>query len=515
MVQSLGLSLDPRSSEPMYQQIFDQVVERIRSGTFPTGFRLPPTRSLAGALHTNRNTVVRAYEDLLAAGFVESTVGRGTFVAATQPPATQAPAAPRTPSEEPAPGGALPWATLLARTAYAEPLSRMERLQRSVAPMSTDVINLARLEPAADLIPDELIRRCCEQVLRTLGGKVLRYSAREGLLRLRALVAEDLSRQGVPASADDVVITSGSQQALDLVARALLDPGDPVLVDEATYAGALGIFSSRAARLLPIPSDDEGPSLPALERAAQSGPKALYLMPNCHNPTGSSISQRRREALVAWSRRAGVPLIEDDYVAQLNLDGGSAPAPMRALDGDVIYIGSFSKCLAPALRVGFLVVPPALRPKLILLKYAMDTGSSELLQHVLAEFLERGYLRAHLSRTLPIYRRRRDALEAALTRHLPRQLTWRRPEQGLALWLPLPDALSPQVVFEQAQRKGVLVHPSTLNVVEDRGRGGIRLTFCGEPEPRLVEGARRLGRALASLAGGERQGDAVASMGGI
>jgi GntR family transcriptional regulator/MocR family aminotransferase len=513
MVQSLGIHLDPRSREPMYQQLFDQLVERIRSGAFPSGFRLPPTRSLAGSLQTNRNTVVRAYEDLLAAGFVESTVGRGTFVAAAQPPVTQPPPGPR-PSADERSGGSLPWTTLLARAAWAEPLSRMEWLQRSVAPMSTDVINLARLEPAPDLIPDELIRRCSEQVLRTLGGRALRYSAREGLLRLRGLVAEDLGRQGVPASAEDVIVTSGSQQAIDLLARALLDPGEAVLVDEATYAGALGIFSARGARLLPIPSDDEGPSLAALERAGQTRPKCLYLMPNCHNPTGATISQRRREALVAWSRRAGVPLIEDDYVAQLNLDGASPPA-MRVLDADVVYVGSFSKCLAPAIRVGFLVVPPVLRPKIVSLKYAMDTGSSELLQHVLAEFLERGYLRAHLQRALPAYRRRRDVLESALTRHLPRSLSCRRPEQGLFLWLPLPEPMSPQAVFEQAQRKGVLVHPSTLNAVDGRGGGGIRLTFCGEGEPRLAEGARRLGRALATLAGGERQGEPVTSMGGI
>jgi DNA-binding transcriptional MocR family regulator len=508
MVQSLGLTLDPRAGAPLYQQIFDQLVERIRTGVFPAGFRLPPSRLLAGALHTNRNTVVRAYEDLLAAGFVESTVGRGTFVAATQPATTPAPPA--------AAGGAMPWATLLARTAFAEPLSRIERLQRSPAPMSTDLINLARLEPAADLIPDELIRRCSEHVLRTQGGKVLRYSAREGLLRLRAQIAADLSRQGVPAAAGDVVVTSGSQQGLDLVVRALVNPGETFLVDEATYAGALGIFAASGARLLPVPSDDEGPSLAALERAAQSGAKGFYLMPSCHNPTGASISQPRREALVAWSRRCGIPLIEDDYVAQLDLDGPAPVTPLRALDGDVIYIGTFSKCLAPALRVGFLVVPPALRPKLILLRHAMDTGSSELLQQVLAEFLERGYLEAHLSRTLPIYRRRRDALETALGRHLPRdRLVWRRPERGLFLWLPLPESLPPQAVFEQAQRKGVLVHPSTLNAVEERGRGGIRLTFCGEPEARLIEGARRLGRAVAALAGSERAGDPVASMGGI
>jgi DNA-binding transcriptional MocR family regulator len=516
MVQSLGLALDPQSGEPIYQQIFGQVVMRIRSGAFPSGFRLPPTRTLAEALGTNRNTVVRAYEELLAAGFVESTVGRGTFVArAVGASVTPAAALARAPEERPGAPGALPWNTLLARTIFAEPLSRVERLQRSLAPMSADVINLAGLEPAAAMIPDELIRRCSDHVLRSLGGKVMRYSPRDGLPRLRSLIAQDLARQGVPAAAEDIVITAGSQQALDLVARALLNPGEPFLVDELTYAGALSTLTAAGARLCPVPSDDEGPSPAALERAGQLGAKGFYLMPNSHNPTGASISARRREVLVAWSRRSGVPLIEDDYAAGLDLDGSSPPAPMRALDGEVIYVGTFSKRLAPAFRVGFLVVPPMLRAKIVMLKPAMDTGNSALLQHVLAEFLERGYLEAHLSKTLPAYRRRRDALEGALGRYLPRGMTWRRPERGLTLWLPLPPPLSPQTVFEQAQRRGVLVHPSSLNVIEESGPGGIRLTFCGEPEARLVEGARRLGRAMTAAGGRGNPDESMAALGGI
>jgi 2-aminoadipate transaminase len=509
MIRTLGLALDPRSGEPMYRQIFDQVVARIRSGAFPAGFRLPPTRSLANVLGTNRNTVVAAYEDLVAAGFVASTVGRGTFVAGQQPPATRV-----------ATGGValaageLPWGALCARAVFAEPLTRVDRLQRSTGPMSTDTINLARMEPSADQIPHELIRRCTDHVLRSLGGKALKYSARDGVPRLRAIISEDLARLGVPAPADDIVVTSGSQQAIDLVARALVNPGDPFLLNESTYAGALNIFSAAGARLIAIPSDAEGPSLAALERVGHVGAKGFYLMPNSHNPTGACISAARRQALVTWSRRVGIPLIEDDFVADLALDGTPPPTALRALDGDVIHVGTFSKRLAPALRVGFMVVPPALRPKIVSLKHAIDTGGSELLQHVVAEFLERGYLGAHLAKVLPEYHRRREALEAGLARHLPKEMTWRRAEFGVSLWLPLPAALSAQEVFEQAQRKGVLVHPGGLNAVDDHDRspGGIRLTFCSEPPARLAEGARRLGRAVAAIdtrAGNEQTAPAV------
>lgn len=505
MVQSLGLMVHPAAEAPLYQQIFDQVVERVRSGAFPSGYRLPPTRDLAQALGTHRNTVVRAYEDLLAAGFVESTVGRGTFVAKQRGlrAVASVPAATR-----------LPWNSLLSRAATVESLTRSERLPQR--PASGDVINLTRMQPSPDLIPDELLRRCLDHVLRTQGAQLMAYANRDGAPRLRAAIAADLVRQGVPASADDIVVTSGSQQAFDLVVRALVNPGDPFLVDESTYVGALNIVSVNGARPIGVPSDDEGPSLDALERLARSGAKGLYIMPNSHNPTGASISAARREALVAWSHRAGVPLIEDDYVADLDLDGRPPPTAMRALDGDVIYIGTFSKRLAPALRIGFVVAPPALRPRLVALKYTVDLGNSELLQQTLAEFLERGYLTAHLGRSLPEYRRRRDALEEALARYLPKQLAWRRPEHGVSLWLPLPLPLDPRAVFEEAQRKGVLVHPSTLNMVEERREGGIRLTFCAESSARLVEGARRLGRAITGLVEHGRSGhEPMPSIGGI
>jgi DNA-binding transcriptional MocR family regulator len=358
------------------------------------------------------------------------------------------------------------------------------------------------MQPSVDLLPEELLRRCFEHVLRTVGGKALGYAAREGLPRLREAIATDLARQGVPASADDLVITSGSQQAIDLLVRALVNPGEPFLVDEATYSGTLNIIAAAGVRIIGVPNDDEGPSLEALERLGRIGAKGLYVMPNSHNPTGSTISAARREALVAWSHRAGVPIIEDDYVADLDLDGRPPPPPMRALDGDVIYVGTYSKRLAPALRMGFCVCPAPLRPRLVALKHAVDLGNSDVLQHGLAEFLERGYLTAHLGRTLPEYRRRRDALEEALSKHAPRWVTWRRPERGVAQWIALPPALDPRLVFDEAHRKGVLVSPGTLNSVEERPQGGgVRLTFCSEPVERVAEGTRRLMRALHALEG--------------
>ena len=496
MVRSLHIELDPTSDAPLYRQIHDRLVERIRSGELASGFRLPPSRALAIALGVHRNTVVRAFEELLAGGFITSATGRGTFVADVPVPRAT-PATPTRPE--------LPWTSLVSRAAEAESLGRFDRLSKAID--GPNLINLTRMHPPESLLPHEQFRRCVDHVLRSLGASALGYAPREGLPRLRGLISEELAQLGIVARADDVIVTTGSQQALDLLARGLCNPGDAVLAEAATYPGAINAISAAGARLVGIPIDDEGPDMDALAALAPQGTKAFYLMPNCRNPTGTSISQRRREALVDWSHRAGVPLIEDDYGADLNLDGNPMPPSLRAMDPDVLYTGTFSKKLIPALRVGFLVCPPALRRQLVSLKLTMDLGTSALLQHALAELIERGYLRAHLQRIVPEYRTRRDALADTLRAHLPPDVTFTLPTSGLVLWLSLPDRLDPEAVYEEAHRNGVLVTPGTIYSVGSRGQGGLRLAYCHEPPERLRQGAARLCATLRAMTEGARSDD--------
>lgn len=495
MERSLGLVLDPARDVPLYQQLFDRIAERIRSGAFPSGFRLPPSRKLAGELGTHRNTVVRAYSELERSGFLSSTVGRGTFVraqpvAAVMPESSATGAGPRE--------GAMPWGSLVSERSQAEPFSRFHRITRSTG--RGELVNLTRMQPAPELVPDELFRRCLEHVMRTMGARALGYAPHEGVPRLRERIAEDLLRQGVPARPDDVLVTSGSQQAIDVIARGLVDPGDVVLAQESTYTGAIQIFAAAGARLCGVPSDGRGPDPAWLRNLGRA--KAIYLMPNHCNPTGACITAERREEIVAWSRETGTPIVEDDYAADLELEGGAPPPAMRALDGDVIYVGTFSKKLIPALRIGFLLCPPSLAPQLVALKHATDLGTSGLMQHALAEFLERGYMAAHLNQIRVAYRERRDALADALRRELPSGVRFEVPVRGASLWLELPDDMEPEAVFEEARRRGVLVSPGTLNAVDrtPTTRGGVRLVFCYEQKTRLVEGAKRLGAAIDALA---------------
>lgn len=487
------IELNPGSQTPLYQQLFDVIASLIGKGALADGHRLPPTRALAERLGAHRNTVVRAYRELEEAGFVVSTVGRGTFVQRPEG-GVQLPAA--TADGAPAASG-IAWGSLMSRASGAEPLRRAERFAREVP--ARVAIHLSRMQPSDDLLPDQLFRRCLDHVLATCGPKALGYAPRAGVARLREQVAADLVHQGVSTTPEDVLITSGSQQALDLLARVLVNPGDALIVNTATFTGALSTFTAAGARLVTVPSDDEGPDLSALERVSRVGAKALYLMPGCQNPTGHSISVQRRKGIVEWSRRSGVPIIEDDYLSDLHLDG-EAPPPLRGFDGDVIYVGTYSKKLIPTLRVGYVVAPRVLRQRLEPLKQASDLGNA-LMQYALAEFLERGYLRAHLARTIPEYRKRRDALEQSLRAHLPEGIDFRRPSSGLILWVPLPEGVDPHAVFEAARDEGVLVMPSTMNRAGDVLEAGIRLTFCAESAERLADGAERFARALTRVLG--------------
>ena len=489
---SLGILLRPGSGTPLYQQLFDQIAERVRSGAWPAGYRLPATRALAHQLGTHRNTVVRAYEELVAAGFLESAVGRGTFVAARREAV----------AVQHADRGELPWATLLTTATDGEPLRRLARFRRDTMP--SGAISLSRMQPSPDLLPHVELRRCLDHVLRTMGPRALGYAPREGVLSLREQIARHLVLAGVPAVPEDVLVTTGSQQALDLIVRALVEPGDRFLTDGTTYTGTLNLMSMAGAQLVGVPNDDEGPDMASLRRVARGPVKGMYLMPNCHNPTGRTISAERRRELVAWSHEAGVPLVEDDYGADIALDDQSPPPYLRSMDAEVIYVSTFSKKLIPALRIGFVLTPPALREPFAALKHAMDLGSSALMQHALAEFLERGYLRAHHQRVLPEYRRRRDALVSSLREVLPASVRLDVPARGLVLWLELPDDLDAEDVYVAARRAGVIVSPSTLHAVGGRVRAGVRLTFCHEPPERLVAGAERLGKAFAELVRGPR-----------
>ncbi len=482
---SFGITLDTSSQDPLFQQLFEQIAIRIHDGTLPSGFRLPPTRELAKDVGTHRNTVVRAYAELESAGFVRSTVGRGTFVERVR--STKAT------SREPTGESHIPWASRLTSIAHAE---GMHRPPPSALGSSREIIDLYRMQPSDDLLPHDNFRRCIDHVMRTRGAETMRYSPVEGVRRLRQAVVEDLTRQGVPITEDDVLITNGSQQALDLLARLLVEPDDAVGIDRAVYTGASQAFIMARAKLIAIASDRQGMSTARLAAYGRGDLRVVYTMPNQSNPTGARMSLERRKEILDWSRVTQTPLIEDDYAADLVLSDVPPPPALRALDRDVLYVGTFSKRLMPGLRVGYIVAPPDVMRSLTAIKRGTDLSTSPLMQFALAEFLERGYLRAHLNRTLPIYRKKRDALENALAKHLPKDVHFRHVEHGVTLWLELPAQVSADAIAAAAAREGVVVAAGTTFAVEHGPIHGLRIVFSRESENRLIEAAKRLGQVL-------------------
>jgi DNA-binding transcriptional MocR family regulator len=486
LVQHLQAALEQKNEAPLYQVLADTFASFINSGELEEGLKLPTSRSLASSIGIHRNTVNKVYEELNNRGLVKSVVGSGTFVNAPQklrePPALQG-------------TSAIPWNSLVSSIATAEPLTRYHRLNRYVG--EGDYINLSRMHPSNELIPSELIRKCTDTVIRENGPAVFGYGSAQGLAELRQLISVELHRAGIPADKDSIIITTGSQQALDLVARLLCNPGDTILMEEHSYTGAINAFTSIGATIRPMPCDEDGPLLSALESVQPGSAKALYLMPSCSNPTGRTISLERRKELLEWSTRKGVPIIEDDYGA--DLDDESSPRAIRGLDANIIYLGTFSKKLAPALRVGFIISPVDLVSRLISLKQAMDLGTSLLQQYVLAEFIKRGYLRSHLRKIQPVYHNRRMKLAETLEKHLPAETRLRVPDSGVLLWLQLPAGLNSEDLFREALDYGVLVSPGSFHSVSPLASSGIRLTFCAEDETRLEEGGINLCKAIESL----------------
>jgi 2-aminoadipate transaminase len=372
-----------------------------------------------------------------------------------------------------------------------------------------EVISFAGGLPAAELFPVQEVEVACARVLQERGRAALQYSPTEGYEPLREMIARNLQRYGIPASAENVLITSASQQALDLIGKLLINPGDRVLVEAPTYLGALQAFSLYGAEYLSVPNDQDGLRTELLEKPLRSAPKFLYVLPNFQNPGGTTLSEGRRHELVLLAERYGVPIVEDDPYGQLRFEGEHL-APLVAVDrenlrrdngysiGNVIYLSTFSKTLAPGLRLGWMVAPPEVIGRLVQLKQGTDLHTSTFTQMVAYEIAKDGFLDEHVKRMRPVYRARRDAMLAALDEFFPRECQWTRPQGGLFLWVTLPDGSDADKLLEQALQENVAFVPGGCFFANDgkAGKRHLRLNFSNEQPERIREGIRRLGVAV-------------------
>ncbi|HWE63676.1 MAG TPA: PLP-dependent aminotransferase family protein, partial [Chloroflexota bacterium] len=359
-----------------------------------------------------------------------------------------------------------------------------------------EVISFAGGLPAPEYFPVEALRASFDAVLRDDGRAALQYGPTEGYLPLRAFLAERLAARGIVATPEQILITSGSQQALDLIGKALLSRGDSVLVESPSYVGALQAFTTREVRYLTVEMDDEGlrvdqaaQRLAGLPPAASNGhgahaatqaplarPRLAYTVATFQNPSGVTMSRARREALLALCATYALPLIEDDPYGELRFEGEEVP-PLRALPGgeDTIYLGTFSKILAPGLRVGWVVAPRPLLRRLVLAKQAADLQCDSLTQRAILHYCRHNDIQATIAPLRRLYHARRDAMLQALARYFPAEARWTRPEGGLFIWVTLPDGLDGRAMLKDAVERRVAFVPGSAGHMDGKGTSCLRL----------------------------------------
>jgi 2-aminoadipate transaminase len=399
-----------------------------------------------------------------------------------------------------------PWAHRFAqRTKSVKSSTIRELLKLTQRP---EVISFAGGLPAPDVFPVERFETACHRVLEAKGAMALQYSASEGYTPLREYLAQKMAKYGIIAGPDNVLITSGSQQALDLIGKLLINPGDRILLEAPTYLGALQAFNVYGAEYVSVPVDQDGLRTGELEEALRSGPKFMYVLPNFQNPGGVTLCEPRRHELVLLADKYGIPVIEDDPYGQLRFEGEHLP-PLLVLDrdnlrrddgklGNVIYLSTFSKTLAPGIRLGWMVAPPDVISKLVQLKQGADLHTSTFDQMVAYEVVHDGFLDEHVKKIRAVYRERRDVMLAALTEYFPPEVTWTHPQGGLFLWVTLPEGLEMEHLFQAALRENVAFVPGDcFYATGDEGRRHMRLNFSHSNPQQIREGIRRLGLAVA------------------
>jgi 2-aminoadipate transaminase len=475
--------LDPTLEEPLYRQLYLYFREEIVSGRLSRGEKLPPTRELAGQLGLNRATVASAYELLENEGLIRGHVGRGSFV---DGPGTGA--------------GPLRWSERLADPLLPEPLAP--------APVAAPGgISFTSARPSDELFPLADFRATCAEVI---GGpeatQILQLGSPQGYAPLRAHLLEQarVARQARPA--DDVLITNGCQQALDLLQRLLTSAGDTILTEDPIYPGLKNLFLRAGVRVAGVPVGEQGIDIEALDRLiARERPRLLIVTPNFQNPTGATLPLAAREALLRLAGAAALPVIENDIYGELRYQGEPLPT-LKELDttGLVIQIRSFSKIAFPGLRVGWVIAPSLLIERLAEWKQSTDLHSDQLSQAVLLRFAESGRLAEHVGRMVESGRERLHAVLAACERHLPAGSSFTRPQGGMNLWVRLPEPLDAGELLPLAVEQNVSYLPGRYFAAGRPDPGAFRLSFAGLCPADIEKGLKILGSIFENSRAGGR-----------
>jgi GntR family transcriptional regulator/MocR family aminotransferase len=481
----LTVALDPGGDEPLFLQLSRALQQDIRSGRLPPGSRLPGSRTLADELGIHRNTVLAGYSELISQGWLHTHPAAGTFVARDLPPPPTSVAPERIRAR--------------SRLGPGFPLGPPIPPTTRVPDFPPGVLVLAKGAPDVRRMPATELSRAYRRALARHGQALLGYGDPRGHPRLRRALAEMLTTtRALPACEDTVFITRGSQMALDLIARALLRPGDVVAVEGIGHPAAWAALRLTGATLAPVPIDAQGIDVTALAALAERQPlRAVYLTPHHQFPTTSVLPAARRMAVLDLARRHRLLVVEDDYDHEFHYDGRPVlPLASRDEAGVVVYVGTLSKVLAPGLRIGYLVAPRAVIDRVRELRIATDLQGDQAHECAVAELFEDGDLVRHVRRMRRLYRTRRDALVASLERNLGSALSLTPPAGGMALWAPVDPGIDLERWSKAGLEQGVAFVPGRRYAFDDGPVQAVRLGFTPLDESELEEAARRMALAL-------------------
>jgi GntR family transcriptional regulator/MocR family aminotransferase len=486
--------LDEKSEAPLYRQIYETIRRSILSGEFYSGKQLPASRLLAKQLKVSRMTVLNAYDQLFAEGYLEGKTGAGTFVARHLP-------------EE-----FLQMSTINARKANAKKPSRpltlsrygknILRESRAVLPFyqSTPPVHFQHGLPAIDEFPFEVWTKIANKNYRTLDRQAFGYGQPAGFAALREAIAAHLrSVRGVVCVPEQVIITSGAQQAFDLIGRIFLEPKTKVLIENPGYFGVKQSFELFGAKLVPVPIDEEGFNLEAAAKQSRNA-RLAYVTPSHQFPLGATMSLARRLKLLDWAKKNESWIIEDDYDSEFRYEGRPLPS-LQGLDrnGRVLYIGTFSKTLFPALRLGCIVVPPDLIEIFTTVRALTSSHSPLIDQATLAEFISEGHFGRHLRRMRRLYDERQDILVSEIKKHLAGKLEVKNSVSGMHIIGWLPDGVDDKQIASQAALSGIKTSTVSAHSLTEWQRGGLILGYTAINEKQIKKGVKGLAKALENL----------------
>jgi 2-aminoadipate transaminase len=396
----------------------------------------------------------------------------------------------------------LEWTPHLAKRTQSMKGSAIRELLKLTG--QPDVISFAGGLPAPEFFPLREIEEACRHIIRTEGAKALQYSTTEGYRPLREYLAVSMHKYGVPAVPDNILLTNGSQQALDLIGKLFINPGDYVITGNPTYLGAIQAWNAYQARYQTVSLDDDGMIVDEVESAyekvvANSGnpPKFIYVLPNFHNPAGTTLPLERRKRLAEIAQKLDLPVVEDDPYGQLRYEGEDILPIVTLIPERTIYLGTFSKTLTPGLRLGWIVCPEVLMQRFVQAKQGCDLHTGTFAQYIASDICQRGLLKPHIRNLREIYKERRDVMLDALVEFWPNSCRWTDPQGGLFLWARVPESVDTREFFKDAIAEKVAYVPGVnFYPNQDGGHNAMRLNFSYSPPDLIVEGIRRLGMAL-------------------